>query len=225
MGNIPRIYRYGPDGDEQMAGINYGLVGPSALSDGSQGPMRIGRSGEQVFTELHGRYYQQAKSGKIFMAQAIVTAPVIYTTAAGTGGPLLWNPPSSGVDAVILGVSFGLTTVSTVAAALGITGAGGQTAAPGSTTAIDGRSSGYVGGASSGCTPYRIGTPTNAGGFLLPFAALHTGALTVDSATVGFVDIGGMVIVPPGSWASIAASATASTTVGTFGMVWEEVPV
>lgn len=225
MNNIPRIYRYGSNGDDQMSGLNYGQVGAQTLSDGTPGPMRIGRSGEQVFTELHGRYYQQAKSGKLFMAQAIVTAPVIFSTAAGTGGPLLWNPPSSGVDAVILGVSFGVTVVTTVAAALGITGNSGQSVAPGSTTAIDSRSSGYVGGGSSACTPYRVGTPTNAGGFLLPFASLHTGALTVDTGIVGFVDIGGAVIVPPGSWASIAASATATTTVAQLGMIWEEVPV
>jgi hypothetical protein len=225
MSNINRTYRYGPNGDDPMAGLNYGQVGSQTLSDGSPGPMRIGRSGEQIFTELHGRYYQQAKNGKVFMAQAIVTAPVIFSTAAGTGGPLLWNPPTSGVDAVILGVSFGVTVVTTVAAALGITGNSGQSVAPGSTTAIDGRSSGYIGGGNSACTAYRVGTPTNAGGFLLPFASLHTGALTVDTGATGFADIGGMVIVPPGSWASIAASATATTTVAQLGMIWEEVPV
>ncbi len=61
--------------------------------------------------------------------------------------------------------------------------------------------------------------------FLLPFGHLHTGALTVDTTGVAFVDIGGALIVPPGAWCSIAASATASTTVGTFGMIYEEVPV
>jgi hypothetical protein len=187
--------------------------------------MRLGRSGEQVFTELHGRYYEQAARGKLFMAQAIVTAPVIYTTAAGTGGPLLWNPPTSGVNAVILAVSFGISVVTTVAAALGLTGNTGQTAAPSSTTAIDGRTSGLIGAGNSACTPYRVGTVTNAGNFLIPFASLHTGALTTETGVVGFVDVGGALIVPPGSWASIAASATASTTVGTFGMMWEEVPV
>jgi hypothetical protein len=187
--------------------------------------MRLGRTGEQIFSELHGRYYEQAVRGKLFMAQAIVTAPVIYTTAAGTGGPLLWNPPTSGVNAVILAVSMGITVVTTVAAALGLTGNTGQTSAPGSTTAIDGRGNMFLGAANSACTPYRIGTPTTAGAFLLPFASLHTGALTVDTGAFAYVDIGGAMIVPPGSWASIAASATASTTVGTFGLLWEEVPV
>lgn len=222
---VPRLFKFGTDGDETMAGVNYGTVGPSTGSDGANLPLRMGRTGEQIVTELHGRYYEQAVRGKLFMAQAIVTAPVIYSTAAGTGGPLLWNPPTSGVNAVLVAVSFGITVVTTVAAALGITGNTGQTAAPSSTTAIDGRSNLFLGACASACTPYRIGTVTNAGGFLLPFASLHTGALTTETGVVGFVDLGGSVVVPPGSWASIAASATASTTVGTFGMIWEEVPV
>jgi hypothetical protein len=205
--------------------LNYGQVGPATQSDGNQAALRLGRTGEQVVSELHGRYYEQASRGKLFMAQAIVTAPVIYTTAAGTGGPLLWNPPNSNINAAILGVTCGITVVTTVAAALGLTGNSGQSSAPGTTTAIDGRSNMYIGGGSSACTPYRIGTPTNAGGFLLPFASLHTGALTVDTGVMGLIDVGGMLIVPPGCWASIAASATASTTVGTFGLVWEEVPI
>jgi hypothetical protein len=220
----PRLFRYGPNGDTPMA-TNYGQVGPQTASDGTTSAMRLGKTGEQVMTELHGRYYEQAVRGKLFMAQAIVTAPVIYTTAAGTGGPLLWNPPTSGVNAAILGVTCGITVVTTVAAALGLTGNTGQSSAPSTTTAIDGRSNMFIGAGSSACTPYRIGTVTNAGGFLLPFASLHTGALTVDTGVVGVIDIGGMLIVPPGSWASIAASATATTTVGTFGLVWEEVPV
>lgn len=200
-------------------------VGPKTFADGfTTDRARLGKAGEVVMQQLHGRHYEQAYRGNLFMAQAIVTAPVIYTTAAGTGGPLLWNPPSSGVNAVILAVTMGITTVTTVAAALGLTGNTGQTSAPGSTTAIDGRTNLFLGRAAGACTPYRVGTPSTAGGFLLPFASLHTGALTVDNMGVGFVDIGGALIVPPGAWASIAASATASTTVGTFGMIYEEVP-
>jgi hypothetical protein len=147
--------------------------------------MRLGRTGEQIFSELHGRYYEQAVRGKLFMAQAIVTAPVIYTTAAGTGGPLLWNPPTSGVNAVILAVSMGITVVTTVAAALGLTGNTGQSSRrrprPRSTAAA----TCFSVPRTSACTPYRIGTVTTAGAFLLPFASLHTGALTVDTGVVG----------------------------------------
>src|SRR6185369_5697280 len=118
--------------------LNQILVGPQAIADGVTTIARSGKSGETIVSRLHGRYYEQASRGNVFMAQAIVTAPVIYTTAAGTGGPLLWNG-STTVKAALLAVGWGVTTVTTVAAAFGITGGGGQPSAPTSTTAIDGR--------------------------------------------------------------------------------------
>lgn len=160
----------------------------------------------------------------MFMAHANVTAPVIYTTAAGTGGPLLWNG-STTVNAVLLAVGYGLTVAPTVAAALGITGNSGQTVAPTTTTVIDSRSNGYIGGAAGQCTPYRIGTPVNAGGFFFPFAQLNTGALTTAIGAMNWIDLGGAIIVPPNCWAAIAASATATTTVGSFALLYAEVPI
>lgn len=208
-----------------MPTANYQQVGPQFASDGSPVPIRAGRLGDQIVSELNGRYYEQASRGRLFHAFAIVTAPVIFSTAAGTGGPLVWNPPTSGVNLSVLAVTCGLTVVTTVAAALGLTGNTGQTSAPASTTAIDQRSSALVGGQASVSTPYRIGTPTNAGGFFLPLLQLHTGALTVDNLGMGFIDVGGAIIAPPGSWVSIASSATATTTVAQLGMLYAEIPL
>jgi hypothetical protein len=173
-------------------------------------------------------YYDLARNGQVFSAYAIVTAPVIFSTAAGTGGPLLWNNSgaagTNAVDAVILGVSCAVTVVSTVAAALGITGNSGQTAAPATTTAIDSVANMRIGGTGPKCNTFRIGTPTTAGNFFLPLFQLGTGPLTVDDLEEVFIDLGGMVVVPPGSWCAIAASATATTTVGQIGLVWAEIP-
>lgn len=207
--------------------IAQGTVGIQNFGQGAGSPVQgyaQDRQGAVMVSELNGRYYNLAAAGNLFMAQAIVTAPVIFSTAAGTGGPLLWNGTTN-KNAVILAVSCGITVVTTVAAALGLTWNSGQTSAPTTTTAIDGTSNMLVGGPASGCTAFRIGTVTNAGKALLPFADLHTGALTVDNLGTCWVDIGGAVVVPPNCWCSIAASATASTTVGTFGMVWAELPV
>ena len=200
------------------------VVGPQAGSDGAVVNARGGRSGEGVFSELNGRYYEQSVRGNTFMAHAIVTAPVIYTTAAGTGGPFLWNG-STNVNAVLLGAGVGVTVVTTVAAALGITGNTGQNAVPTATTVIDSRANLRLGGAASACTPYRVATPATAGSFFLPFAHLHTGALTVDTMGVQWFDLGGLVVIPPGGWAAIAASVTATTTVAQLALVWTEVPV
>jgi hypothetical protein len=200
-------------------------VGIQNNAAGATPPSLAGdRQGALFVSELNARYYSLAAAGKLFMAQAIVTAPVIYTTAAGTGGPLLWNGSTS-VNAAIIAVSIGVSTVTTVAATMGLTWNTGQSVVPTATTAIDGRSNMLVGGAASNCTPYRVGTVLTAGASLLPFANLHTGALTVDNVGTVWVDIGGAVVVPPGAWVSPAASATASTTVATIGMIWAELPV
>lgn len=201
-----------------------GTVGPQVLADGSNDAIRQGRSGEIVTTELHGQFYETTRRGNMFMARAVVTAPVIFSTAAGTGGPLLWNGSSS-VVANILAIGYGVTVVTTVAAALGLTGNTGQTVAPTATTAIDSVANMYLGGAGPACSTFRVGTPTAAGGWFMPFSDLHTGALTVDTGGVHWIELNGRVVVPPNSWVSVAASATATTTVAQISMLWEEIPV
>lgn len=201
------------------------VVGPQLAADGAVIGSRAGRLGDQIVSELNGRYYEQTSRSRTFGAFAIVTAPVIFSTAAGTGGPLVWNPPTSGVNLAVLAITCGITVVTTVAAALGLTGNTGQTSAPTSTTAIDQRTNCLIGGQASISTPYRVGTPTNAGGFFMPLLQLGTGALTVEDVNMGFIDIGGLIVAPPGSWVSIAASATATTTVAQLGMFYAEVPV
>lgn len=199
-------------------------VGPVAASDGASITARAGRTGEIISSDAHGRYAEASTRGQLFSAHAIVTAPVIYTTAAGTGGPLLWNG-SSNKNLSIIAVGVGVTTVTTVAAALGLTGNSGQTSAPSATSAIDSTGNMLIGGALSAATAYRVGTVTNPGNRFIPFADLHTGALTVDNLGMCWVDVAGMLTVPPNCWASIAASATASTTVASMSIIWEELAV
>lgn len=208
-----------------MANPNFSQVGPNSAGDGGIVAARAGRLGDAIVSELNGRYYEQAARGRMFLATAIVTAPVIFSTTVGTGGPLIWNPPSSGVNVSILAITCAVTVVATVAAALGLTGNTGQTSAPTSTTVIDSRQACLIGGQASVSTPYRVGTPTNAGGFFFPLLSLHTGALTVDTGVLGLIDVGGAVICPPGSWVSVAASATATTTVAQLGALYAEIPV
>lgn len=200
-----------------------GYTGLQSLATGSTGnSFSQGRYGEMLVSEVNGRYYNLVKNGNVFSAYATVTAPVIYSTAAGTGGPLLWNNNPL-VNCVILGASFQCTTVTTVAASLGI--ATGTTTLPGTATAIDASGNLLVGGSAPTANTYRIGTVSVAASNFLPFGYLHTGALTVDTQGVGFVWLDGAVVVPYGKFASIAAGATASTTVMGATLIWAELPV
>lgn len=204
--------------------LNKILTGPQTLGEGAVATARAGRTGEQIVSQLQGKYYENVVRGNVFQAHAIVTAPVIYTTAAGTGGPLIWNNTTTH-NCVLLAASFGHSVVTTVAASIGITGNSGQTAAPGSTTAIDSNKNLLVGGAATRMNCYRVGTPSAAGNFFIPLAQLHTGALTVDTSGTNWIDLGGMIVVGPGCWVSWAASATATTAVTNLGFIYAEVPV
>ena len=205
--------------------FNEVLVGTQARADGDVAKARGGRGGEQIVSALHGRYYEQAKRGNLFTAYATMTAPVIYTTAGGTGGPLLWNG-STNKDLVVLGVGYAISVVTTVATGLGLTGNSGQPAAPTTTTAIDdGITNLLIGGGASVANAYRLGTVASAGNFFIPFADVNTGALTTASTHLTWVDLGGMIVCPPQSWVSVAAGATASTLQVQVALVWEEVPV
>ena len=75
------------------------------------------------------------------------------------------------------------------------------------------------------CEVYRVGTPAAAGTFFMPFGAVHTGALTVDNEGVEWVMLDGMMVLEQHKWASIAASATATTTVASISVIWEEIPL
>jgi hypothetical protein len=198
-------------------------IGAASAADGIHSVGRAGRTTEQVISQVHGQYYEASSRGKIFMAQAIITAPVIWTTEAGTGGPLLWNSSAS-VIGNILAVGWGISTVSTAGAAVGLTGGYAQTADPTSTTAID--SQACLNGTSTTPTisAYRVGT-TGTNRWFLPLGDLYTGALTVDVGKVNWVRLDGLLSIPQYSFVSFSASATASTTVMNVAIIWEEVPV
>ena len=193
------------------------------MGDGLTHKLRLGPHRELISGLAHGRYYEAARRGNVFAAYAIVTAPVIWSTEAGTGGPLLWNG-SSTVKANILGVGIAVTVVTTVAAALGFTTGSGQSSAPTTTTAIDSVGNMLPGGADPACTAYRIGT-TVLNKHFVPIAHVHTGALTVDTFGFGWFDVNGMIVVPPNCFASLAASATATTLVMNACIVWEEISI
>ncbi len=202
-----------------------GQVGPAFLSDGvGTQPARQSRSGEVNFSEVHGRYYEQSRRGNLFLARAAITAPIGFASSNGIGGPLLWNG-SSTVNASILALSVGVTTVATAASALGFTGGTGQTTAPTSTAAIGSSGNCYLGGAAAAVSSYSTGTVGLPGAFFFPLLDVHTGTLTVDSLGLGWIDVGGLLTVPPNSWFAVSASVVASSLVAQIGVIWEEVPV
>lgn len=182
--------------------------------------------GEALVSEVMGRYANLAVNQKIMSAYATITSGVIYSTAAGTGGPLLWNGTSNSSAHLLAVLIGGVTTANTVATSIGVTGNTGQTSAPTSTTAITASGNTYIGGGAPTMNVYNVGTVTNAGNRFIPLAAYGTGAVTVNAAGggSGWIDLGGTVIVPPNSWAAVSFGATATTGVINLGLLWAELP-
>ena len=203
-----------------------GQVGPQIVSDGVTPTARMGKLGELMVSDVQGRYYEQAYRKNLFLAWAAVTTPVIYSTAAATGGPLIWNG-SQTTNVVILAACCAITTAfTTTPGVIGITGNTGQAAAPGSTTAIDGRANCFIGGGASSATPYRLGTVSTAGAFFFPLFQAQLGATSVTQSNVAWIDVGGAIVCPPNSWVSLA-NGVAAPAAGLMhtGLLYTEVPV
>ncbi len=59
----------------------------------------------------------------------------------------------------------------------------------------------------------------------LPLTGVNTGAITTQAVSSSWVDVGGGLIVGPGTVGYVCASATLTTGVFTIGALWAELPV
>jgi hypothetical protein len=199
-----------------------GTAGPQILTDGTPNNIRTERTGGMVTQDVHGPLTETGMRGNLFSANAVVTAMVIYTTAAGTGGPFIWN--SSGNQVVsVLKVGWLETTAATATGMIGVATGTGMTTAP-TNSAIATTGNLYTSGPPSTVNVYSTATSTGTPRFI-PLAQVSTAAVsTVPSNTVSF-DFKGGLIIPPNCWVSLASSATLTTAVHQTFIIWEELPL
>lgn len=197
---------------------------PSKAFPTQQAGVPAGAMGELPMSELLGKYATLVKSGKVFYTSAIITAPVIFSTAAQLG-PMLWNRPGSGVDAHILAVSASSpTTAATVAGAISYASQT-QATVPTTATALTVMNA-YQGGVVSAMggvfsTATILVAPTNVP---FPLIAVNTGAITTGVLTNNVIDVGGAFQIGPGSLGYICGNATLTALVLTIGLLWAELP-
>lgn len=202
------------------------VVGPQATSDGSQQQPRLGRSGEQVITELHGRYYEQAFRKNLFTAYAAGVA----ISAPGTAmvGLCVWNGSpvgTGGVNMALLKVGGMIIVTSASLTSVNLVTGVGQVAAPTSQTAITRVSNNFIGGGAPASTALNAGTFTNAPTALVNLMH-NTAAIAVTGEDIGFVlDLEGSIIIPPQCYVAIAGNAAGAAASANLHLMWEEVPV
>ncbi len=209
-------------------------VGPQILTDGVQALARSGRGGELVVAQIHGRYYESAKRGNLFIVStpaAGVTVP-IYTNAAQQF--VIYNPLSSGVDLVIKRVWVGYVSGTMVAGHMCYAASVAQ-AAPGTITQANIQNArltvalSTASGAGNKGNYYSPGSPATAlvaGNYLRPMgnSQVVQAATATNAPWTQMDDVEGAIIVPPQGIMVVAAN-VAGAVVATIAALIEEVPV
>lgn len=214
-----------------MAITIQGQTGPQAVSDGIQIPPRMGRGGELVVTEYHGKYYEQAYRGNVYTAASGSTGNVLVgSTQASVQAFTLANPAGSGKNLSLIRLEVTLATapgtavvggyglaVNTNTVAAAVTGT-----ATTPVSAVVGSNNQPVGKALTAATlpavptlfrafatKFSTSAGTNNGQFLAPFT----------------IDFDGSVILTQGSAISVCQLGGTDTTNAAVvcSMTWEEV--
>src|SRR5258706_4209327 len=207
--------------------VSQGTVGQVLGSDGAvlPGGLRQGRLGDGIYSELHGRYYEQCYRKNLFTAYCAAQATSVVGTAMV--GLQVWNgsPLSNGINLVLLKVGGMIVVTSASVTSLVLATGVGQVIAPTGQTATTRTSNNFIGGPGPQATALAAGTFTNA-----PTALVNLMHNTAAIATTGedngfFVDLEGSIIIPPQCYVAIAAVGAAVAASGSnLHLMWEEVP-
>ena len=205
--------------------LTQGQVGPIALSaslaPGVQAPLRQGNMGENIMSELHGRYYETAYRRALFNAcvQAATTTTVALATTYT--GLVLSNPIGSQVNLVLEKVGIALSVAPVGISALGIMAGYNSGTNVTHTTAGTPRSLFFGAGAAGVGLVDTSATLPTAPVLIHPLMGGFT-AGALPSASPSLIDIEGGIILPPGAYAAIYSLTAA---IGLFSFQWEEVPI
>lgn len=216
--------------------IIQGQVGPlttnASISPGQQPVARYGNMGDQIVSELHGRYYEAAYRKSLFTAgvqTVIATATTANPTTTITGAQVLYNPIGNMYNVVLQKVSIGFV-LAQIANVIGIaTGYNAVTAPSGTLTAVTATAKNrFLNGPSPTAVSYASASITLPTAGTLDTILMTTGsAATTAIQSLGpFVyDLEGSIILPPGGYAHIwsQGAVPASSMLTTFA--WEEVPL
>ena len=222
-----------------------GIIGNAraGMADGSELALRMGRTGEQMVSDTHGRFYESAFRGTLFSAGMTLTTIANATFTTGTLGatctPIvgLWNPINSGKNLVVLQVR-----VQLVNTALQMTGAGALMWATStfqsaittgilpfnrlSLAAIGSVGKGFANTALTGLSGNL--TVQEAAGLathLSNLSTLQTAAGLMPVMPQSLDNVDGAIIVPPGGIIALLCTTTPVAVSAASSILWEETPV
>lgn len=201
-----------------------GQAGPQIASDGSNPNIRQSKDASLVTQDAHGRYQEAVYRGNVFFANATTAQALTTLATTSQTGLVLMNPPGSGKNAVLLQVEWAPTVVPGTAPSTVILAV--QTYSASITKPTQGNVlNAFVGG------PLTTVCYATTSGQLqsTPLAAKMVAAYQITTATqAGYLtpveyDIGGGIILQPGT--AVCLTAVANVATGLASFLWEEIPV
>lgn len=195
-----------------------------AMSDGIVTQVRGGKTGEMFVADAHARYYDAVRRGNVFMACIPVTALSVNSTTFT--GLALHNPVNSGKALVLMELCLGISTETTAAAGVILTGGAQTTAISTNAVTIQSAYPGKFAGSGSVVTATSGATITTATMMRAIWnTPLATSATAPTPAPTPYIkdQIDGALIIGPGQLVSLQAITTAISVIAS--MTWEEVPI
>jgi len=204
-------------------------VGPvsttSSISAGILVPGRTGNMGEDIVSELHGRYYEAAYRRSIFSGSsaAQTTSVALATTVVGL---TLTNPIGSPVNLVVNKFGFSFLVAFAASSAVGLAVGYNAATAVTQTTPITPKNNFVgVGSSGTGLLASTAAVPTAATLQTIVGTGLTGAITTVPFIAPTIVDLEGSIILPPGGYLCTYTSTASGAASAYFSFQWEEVPV
>jgi hypothetical protein len=203
------------------------------IGSGAQNGVALDQYSAMAVSENLPRYMLQTYNGNMYhFTSAAITVAATHATplGAGTATPLvaLWNPVGSGKNLVIVKVG--------AAAWSGTLAAGGLVWNYANFTTLTTASastpvSGIMGQAASAVAKVYsnvVTTGSAVGIFYKQEANLATTGVLAANGIEGepaYEDVGGDVLIPPGTWGALAAAAAGTSPIVTCSLSWIEAPI
>jgi len=201
---------------------NQGAVGIQNNPDSSNLlTVRMGKQGETMVSELHGRYYEQVYRGNMFQVASQAGVATTVGLATTYTGLALVNPIGSPVNLVLNKCTVQSTVLPTVVNEFGLAiGYNSATAVTLTSAAVP--QSCLVGTGLVAKAKAAISATLPTAPVYSHFVASQTSAT---SNTGGVIDLEGSIILIPGSYAIWASQAASTAAAMWLSFQWEEVPI
>lgn len=205
----------------QVSGI---VNAPSNTSnaDGTQPIALMGKSGEMLLAELHGKWYTAAYRGRVFHGATAITGTILTIQTTTTATFLLYNPVSSGVNVEMISTDVG--GLGTTSAVVGTILAAASVQTPTSITQITATVSGGLFSGVTSANQAKLASVATIVAQTFFWPLFNITSTTFAAVANTHYDWDGKLVLPPGAIVNLNSS-PAQTVVSENSHDWAEWPI